>query len=235
MDILTTHPDSWGSGAACRRRRGDESFASVGAIQTPQIAIGLHYNANFQSARNLLCSNESTWRKKRPRGGEEEVPKVTFLKQLPNYAGISYKHEFYAIYFWQIILRVPTVLIFIFKTIHTHAAWLIVWRLWSMKQNATMFIVFEWKELVSMTLVTIIMFVSHRATLPIRFWTLRIIEIVRKILQVFESRKLTKQDDNKNLSATQCGRIDCVAMLNSKNQNDIYFQNGSMINQSRIF
>ena len=73
-----------------------------------------------------------------------------------------------------------------------------------------MFIVFERKELVSMTLVTI-MFVSHRASLPTRFWTLRIIEIVRKILQ--ESRKLTKQDDNKNLSATQCGRIDCVAIL----------------------
>ena len=129
MDILTTHPNTRLAGAALaarRRLRGDESFARVGAIQTPQIAIGLRIQCQFSVCKEfaLLCSNDSTLRKKRPRGGEQEVPKVTFLKQLPNYAGISYvyKHEFYAIYFWQIILRVPTVLIFIFKTIHAHAA-----------------------------------------------------------------------------------------------------------------
>ena len=95
MDILTTHPNTRLAGAALaarRRLRGDESFARVGAIQTPQIAIGLHIQCQFSVCKEfaLLCSNESTLRKKRPRGGEQEVPKVTFLKQLPNYAGISY-------------------------------------------------------------------------------------------------------------------------------------------------
>ena len=95
MDILTTHPNTGLAGAALAARRrlpGDESFARVGAIQTPQIAIGLHIQCQFSVCKEfaLLCSNESTLRKKRPRGGEQEVPKVTFLKQLPNYAGISY-------------------------------------------------------------------------------------------------------------------------------------------------